>query len=69
MFIAHSVDGYIATDDDNLDWLMSAGAEGEDYGFEAYTSAPERRYFFLAAAMPRPAPMPRPAAAARAAGT
>ena len=36
VFIAHSVDGYIATDDDNLDWLMAAGAEGEDYGFEAF---------------------------------
>ena len=33
VFIAHSVDGYIATDDDSLDWLMAAGAEGEDYGF------------------------------------
>ena len=36
VFIAHSVDGYITTDDDNLDWLMAAGAEGEDYGFEAF---------------------------------
>jgi dihydrofolate reductase len=33
VFIARSVDGYIATDDDSLDWLMAAGAEGEDYGF------------------------------------
>ena len=36
VFIARSVDGYIATDDDSLDWLMAAGAEGEDYGFDAF---------------------------------
>lgn len=38
VFIARSVDGYIATDDDSLDWLMAAGAEGEDYGFESFLS-------------------------------
>ncbi len=38
VFIARSVDGYIATDDDSLDWLMTAGAEGEDYGFDAFLS-------------------------------
>ena len=36
VFIAHSVDGYIATDDDSLDWLFAAAPEGEDYGFEAF---------------------------------
>jgi dihydrofolate reductase len=36
VFIAHSVDGYIATDDDSLDWLMASGAEGEDYGFTTF---------------------------------
>jgi dihydrofolate reductase len=36
VFIAHSLDGYIATDDDSLDWLFAAGGEGEDYGFEAF---------------------------------
>ena len=32
VFIAHSVDGYIATDDDSLDWLMAYDGIGEDYG-------------------------------------
>jgi dihydrofolate reductase len=36
VFIAHTVDGYIATDDDSLDWLFAAAPEGEDYGFEAF---------------------------------
>lgn len=38
VFIAQSVDGYIATDDDSLDWLTSAGAADEDYGFERFLS-------------------------------
>lgn len=36
VFIASSVDGYIATNDDKLDWLTSAGAEGEDYGYDRF---------------------------------
>lgn len=36
VFIAHTVDGYIATDDDSLEWLFASGAEGEDYGYDAF---------------------------------
>ena len=36
VFIAQSVDGYIAADDDSLDWLTSAGAADEDYGFDRF---------------------------------
>ena len=42
VFIAQSVDGYIATDDDSLDWLMAAGAEGEDYGFDEFLAEIEQ---------------------------
>lgn len=38
VFIAQTLDGYIATDDDQLDWLFAAGAEGEDYGYDAFMS-------------------------------
>ena len=36
VYIATSVDGFIATDDDRLDWLEGAAGEGEDYGFDAF---------------------------------
>ena len=36
VFIAQTLDGCIATDDDKLDWLFAAGAEGEDYGYDAF---------------------------------
>lgn len=33
MYISMSVDGFIATKDDNLDWLSVVEQQGEDYGY------------------------------------
>ncbi|QZE14478.1 dihydrofolate reductase family protein [Halosquirtibacter laminarini] len=35
LFIAMSIDGYIATEDHDLTWLNIAEKEGEDYGYKA----------------------------------
>jgi dihydrofolate reductase len=35
VFIATSLDGFIARRDDDLDWLMKHSTEGEDHGFVA----------------------------------
>lgn len=36
LYISMSVDGYIATHDDDLSWLSVVEAEGEDYGYTAF---------------------------------
>ena len=36
VFIASSVDGFIATEDDDLGWLESAAHPDEDYGYDAF---------------------------------
>lgn len=37
LYISMSLDGFIATKDDGLDWLNAVQKEGEDYGYAAFT--------------------------------
>ncbi|MBY6161725.1 dihydrofolate reductase family protein [Mameliella alba] len=39
VFIAMSLDGFIAREDDSLDWLMAYHAPDEDHGFDAFMAS------------------------------
>ena len=39
VFIAASLDGFIARKDGDIDWLMQHSAEGEDYGYDAFMAS------------------------------
>ena len=36
LYIAQSLDGFIATEDHDISWLSIVEQEGEDYGYEAF---------------------------------
>ena len=38
MYISMSLDGFLATKDDNIDWLSIVDKEGEDYGYTEFSS-------------------------------
>jgi len=37
LYISMSLDGFIATKDDDLSWLSIVEKEGEDYGYAEFT--------------------------------
>lgn len=61
VFIAMSLDGYIAGENDDLAWLDAVNAEGEDYGFHAFFDSVDllvmgRRTYDVVSAMSTPWP-------------
>lgn len=39
LYISMSLDGFIATNDDDLSWLSCIEKEGEDYGYQSFTQS------------------------------
>ena len=39
LYISMSLDGFIATEDDDLSWLSKVEREGEDYGYEEFNNS------------------------------
>ena len=39
VYIAVSLDGFVAREDGTLDWLMKQNTEGEDFGYEAFMAS------------------------------
>ncbi|MBK9289640.1 MAG: dihydrofolate reductase [Flavobacteriales bacterium] len=63
LYIATSVDGYIAPPDEDLGFLATVQQEGEDYGYQAFTATVDtvlmgRRTYDKVAAMGVPDPHP-----------
>ena len=45
VYIATSIDGFIARKDGGLDWLNCVGSSDEDYGFKNFWVHPAKAYF------------------------
>ncbi len=61
VYIALSIDGYIARKDDSLDWLDRIGGFDEDYGFQKLLASIDaliigRKTYAIASTVPDPYP-------------
>lgn len=63
LYIAMSIDGYIARNNDDIDWLNIVEKEGEDYGYAEFTESVDtvilgRKTYDKVASMGYPNPHP-----------